>query len=229
MPGPTPSTSWSGLPERNRIPSGEVTAWFRVTAIAAWAGVLLYLAAAALGSVLVPGYSHVSDSMFALAGAPAPRGLVVTLALFDQDLAVGLLGIALLKTSHRSPAATSAAALQVLMALTGILVVTVFPPDGRIDGTSAQHAVAALVMVLAAAGAVFLWAAAWRTDARWHSMSSWSVLAGIGILTAGAAWAVGALAEVAYLGLLERLTQLVILAWFVVVGAFAVRRLSLRR
>lgn len=222
-----PTTTERGL-RRLSGTAGSAT-WLRWVALSGWSAALMYAVSTALGSVLVPGYSQVTDSVSELTSSAAPRRLFFGLAFGCYNLAVAALGVALYRSSRPTKATRFAAVLFGLVAVAGALMVSVFPQDrmgAKVTGPGIGHIVSAALAAFGLVAAAFLWAAAWRADPLWKPMAGWSRAAGCAILITGLGGVVVLATGAGIFGLTERLTQLCFLSWFAVLGTYAWRRAS---
>lgn len=205
------------------------TGWLWLIAICGWLAALIYAVSTALGSIMVPGYSQLSDSVseLTISGAPARMFFVVTFSCYN--IAVGALALGLFRSSRRTRATRLAAILFVAVAVAGVLMVTVLPQDPmgtKITVRGTGHIVTAGVAAFGLVAAAFLWASAWRSDPLWKPMSRWSRAAGIAILVTGAGGMIALATGATVFGLTERLTQLCFLSWFAALGTYAWRAVS---
>ena len=193
-------------------------------AVGAFAAVALYVGTTVLGGAIVPGYSHVTDSVSSLTSPGAPfRGLLgVGYALYNA--AVVVMAVGLLRTSRAVWPARVASGVLIAGSIAGVLMIEPFPQDAMgapLTPAGVVHIVLAGLSAFGIIAAAVLYGVAWRSDPLWRGIAVFSVVAAAAILVTGGIGA--ALITSPVFGLLERVTQLSFLTWFAVVGVVAVR------
>lgn len=198
--------------------------WHWAAGIGALGAVVAYVGTTVVGGAIVPGYSHVSDSVSSLTspGAPYRTGLGLGFAAYNVGVAV--LGIALPRLGTRSGLLTAAGGLLVACGAAGVLMLEPFPQDPMgepVTAVGTVHIVLAGVSAMTLVAATVLAGLAWRRSDDWRGLWKFSLVAGAAILVTGGIGAAFITSPV--FGLLERLTQLSFLTWFAVVGITALR------
>lgn len=196
--------------------------WLIATAIGAFAASAVYIGTTVIGGAIVPDYSHVEDSVSSLTspGAPFRAELGVGFALYNAAVVVMAVGI--WRTSRPSLPVRIATAVLMLGSIAGVLMVEPFPQDpmgAPLTGPGVMHLVLAGVAALGLVAATVLYGVAWRRDPVWRRISTVSIIAGAVVLVTGGIGAAFVTSPV--FGLLERVTQISFLAWYVVIGATA--------
>jgi hypothetical protein len=197
--------------------------WLIATAIGALGASAVYIGTTLLGGAIVPGYSHVEDSVSSLTspGAPFRAELGVGYAVYNA--AVVVMAIGLLRTSRSSMPVRIATALLAIGAVAGVLMVEPFPQDpmgAPLTPPGIVHLILAGVTALGLVAAAVLYGVAWRRDPVWRRISTLSIAAGVVILVTGGVGAAFVTSPV--FGLLERVTQVSFLAWFATIGVVAI-------
>jgi hypothetical protein len=196
--------------------------WLIATAIGAIGASVVYVGTTVIGGVIVPGYSHVEDSVSSLTspGGPFRAELGAGFALYNA--AVIVMAIGLLKTSRPALPVRIATALLVVGSIAGVLMVEPFPQDpmgAPLTAPGVAHLVLAGFTALGLVAAAVLYGLAWRRDHVWRRMSAPSIGAAAVILVTGGVGA--ALVTSPVFGLLERVTQFSFLSWFAAIGVIA--------
>lgn len=194
------------------------------TSVAAFAAVALYVGSTVLGGAIVPGYSHISDSVSSLTSPGAPYRALLGSGFGLYNAAVAAMAVGLLRTSRPRWQVRTATAVLIAGAVAGILMIEPFPQDAMgapltVPGT--VHVVLAGVSALGLVAAAVLYGIAWRSDPVWRGIAWFSIIVAALILVTGGVGA--ALITSPVFGLLERTTQLSFLAWFAVIGVVAAR------
>jgi hypothetical protein len=200
--------------------------WLRITAIGGLAAPVLYIGSTVLGGAIVPGYSHVRDSVSSLTSVGTPHRLWLALGFSAYNVAIGLTAAGLLRTTRRSRASTAAGCLLAAAAAAGILMLEPFTEDPvgtPLTPFGIGHIVLVAVSAFGIVIATFLYAWAWRNDPRWRALSRPSWIIGVVVLVTGGIGSAAITTPV--FGLLERFTPLALLTWFAAVGVTALRAL----
>jgi hypothetical protein len=198
--------------------------WLVATAIGSFAAVAAYVGTTIVGGAIVPGYSHLEDSVSSLTspGEPYRLGLGVGYGLYNA--AVALVAIGVLRTSRPSRRVRIGSTLLIAGAAAGVLMVEPFPQDpmgAPITPAGVVHIVLAGISALGLVAAAVLYGTAWRTDPRWRAIWWGSLAVAVAILVTGGVGAAFVTSPV--FGLLERFTQISFLTWFAVIGVTATR------
>lgn len=192
----------------------------------------LYVGATLLGGLLDPGYSHMRNAISELTASDAPNVGVLAPIFVAYNLALVGFAFAVLRASVGGSLFRVAAWLFAAAAVSGIGQVTVFRMDSV--GTAATtagtiHLVLAGVSSIITLASAVLYGVAFRRDGAFRTLSTYSfATAGLLVLSAPAA-VISIGTDV--MGLFERLTIGVFLAWVVVVSwhvLLAARRLAAR-
>ena len=174
---------------------------------------LLYLIMVIIGGALIPGYSHLTETVSELLVAGAPnRPLLATLMISSSVLGI-LFPIGLHRGINEGMGSKVGAVFLILAAVLGILT-TYFPQDPGgppVTFAGTMHVVLLIPMVVFSLGA-FL--AFWRrlpNDSLWAGYDKYSLVTFIIAVPLGVVSAVSL--DSPYLGLLERISVAVILQW----------------
>jgi hypothetical protein len=201
----------------------ERRGWRIAAGIGALGAVAAYIGTTVVGGTIVPGYSHVADSVSSLTSPGAPHRGALAVGFAAYNVGVAVLGIALPLASRQPGAALRIAGwLLVACGAAGVLMLEPFPQDpmgAAVTPTGTVHIVLAGVSALTLVVATVLTAVAWRRDPEWSRLWKFSIAAGAAILVTGGVGA--ALITSPVFGLLERTTQLSFLSWFAAIGVVA--------
>lgn len=217
------STDIRTAPAPSEIAPAPRRGWLIATAIGAFAATAVYVGTVVVGGAIVPGYSHVEDSVSSLTSPGAQFRLELGVGFAIYNAAVALMAIGLLRTSRPTWPVRIATTLLVLGSIAGVLMVEPFPQDpmgAPLTGPGLGHLVLAGVSALGLVVASILYGVSWRRDPVWKAISIVSIVAGVVVLVTGGIGAAFVTSPV--FGLLERVTQVSFLAWFAVVGSAAV-------
>lgn len=193
------------------------------------ATVVLYIGSMLVGGAIVPGYSHVENSVSELTSSAGAHRWGLAWGFTAYNVAFAGMGVALAATVRRSRALVTGLALWIVVAVAGVLQVSVFPQDPMGDDLTARgtgHLILAGVAALGLIVSAFFWARAFAADARWAGLArptfwfGWAIL-GIG----GIGGALGG-AVPSVFGLGERFTMVTFLGWFTVIAVHALGRPS---
>jgi hypothetical protein len=202
-------------------------AWRILAGVGALGAVVAYVGSTVVGGAIVPGYSHVEDSVSSLTSPGAPYRVGLAIGFAAYNVGVAALGVALPRIgARRSPLVTTAGALLVVCGGAGVLMLEPFPQDLPGDPVSAAgtvHIVLAGVSALTLVVATVLAALGWRKDLWARPLWPWSIAAGAAILVTGGVGSLALALGTSYFGLFERATQLSFLSWFALVGVFSLR------
>ncbi len=201
--------------------------WSLAAAIGGIGAVVAYVGTTVLGGAIVPGYSHVSDSVSSLTSPGASYREVLAIGFAAYNAGVVTLGLALPRLSSRPRLPLRIAGwLLIACGAAGVLMLEPFPQDpmgAPVTAVGTVHIVLAGVSALTLVVAITLTAIAWRNEPRWKHLWVFSVVAASAILVTGGIGAAFITSPV--FGLLERTTQLSFLSWFSVVGVTAFAQL----
>lgn len=185
----------------------------------------VYIGTVALGGAIVPGYSHVADSVSELTSPGAPFGSLLAVGFAVYNVAVIGLAAGIILASDRRRTTSVASVLLIACGLAGVLMIQPFPQDpmgSAVTPAGVVHIVLAGVSALTLVVAAILLGIGWRRDPVFGALSVPSFVAAAAILITGGVGA--ALITSPVFGLLERSTQLSFLAWFAAIGVTALRR-----
>jgi hypothetical protein len=194
-----------------------------ITAAAAYAGSVV------LGGLIVPGYSHLANSVSELTSPGAPHRALLGAGFVIYNVAVTAIGAGVLLSSARRALTIVAGVLLIACGVAGVLMIEPFPQDPMgtpVTGAGTVHiALAAISAATLVAAAVLLFFG-WRADPVWSRLRLPSlVAAGLILLTGGVG---AAMISTSVFGLFERFTQLSFLAWFAAIGITAITGLRRR-
>jgi len=194
-----------------------------VAAAAAYAGSVL------LGGLIVPGYSHLANSVSELTSPGAPHRALLGAGFAIYNVAVAALGTGVLLSSARRGLTTVAGVLLIACGVAGILMIEPFPQDPMgtpVTGAGTVHIVLAAISAVTLVAAAVLLFFGWRGDPVWSRLRLPSLVAAALILITGGVGA--AMISTNVFGLFERFTQVSFLAWFAAIGITAITRLRHR-
>ena len=185
-------------------------------------GVVLYVGATMLGSLLDPQYSHVRNAISELTGARAPHFAVLAPLYAAYNILLVVFAVGLYRGSLRSTLFKWGAWLFTIGAISGIGQVTVFRMDhvgSPATLTGQGHIILAAVSSLLTVAATVVYGFAFRRDPMWRPLSRPSFIAAVAFVVTGpaAALSVGG----PYMGLFERITIGLFIAWVAVVSSYA--------
>lgn len=198
-------------------------------AIAGWLGlaaVALYLGSMIIGGIIVPGYSHIENSVSELTSSAGAHRWGLAWGFAAYNVAFAGMGVGIAKSMLRTRALVAAVALWFLVAVAGVLMVTVFPQDPMHTDLTARgtgHVILAGVAALGLIVSAFLWSRAFRADASWAGLARPSFWFGWAILGIGGVGGILGGAVPSIFGLGERFTMVTYLSWFTVMAIAALR------
>jgi hypothetical protein len=213
------------------LPRPRGRRWRIAAGIGALGAVAAYIGTTIVGGAIVPGYSHVSDSVSSLTSPGGAHREALAVGFAAYNVGVAVLGIALpYTTQRRSVPLTVAGWLLVACGAAGVLMLEPFPQDpmgAEVTPAGTVHIVLAGVSAMTLVAATALTAVAWRRDPEWSRLWKFSIGAGAAILVTGGVGAAFITSPV--FGLLERTTQLSFLSWFTAIGIVALRSARIAR
>lgn len=192
-----------------------VLAWCAATAVA------IYVAATVLGGLLDPDYSHLSMHISELTSSHAPNRTPLAGLYVAYNLTLAGFGVALRRQPRSGRWLAAASWLLVATGLVGVLLVTWFPQDSYgypATGAGTGHIVLAGMAALTAIVAMLTAGRGFVRETRQPLLGRLSTLAALTMVVAGLAGAVGTAMDSPYLGLLQRLSIGVFLAWLAAVA-----------
>lgn len=196
-------------------------------AIACFSAVALYLGATVIGGTLVPGYSHIADSVSELTSSTGPHRSAIAWGFAAYNVAFAAMAWTLARTVRPSPSGSVATALWFVIAAAGIAMVSAFPQDPLgtpLTGPGTVHIVLAGIAAVGLIASAWLWTRAFRSDVTWAGLARGTFWFGWAILVVGGVGAaLGGLVPEAF-GLGERFTMVTYLGWFLWLGSGALRR-----
>lgn len=200
-------------------------------AVAAFAAVGLYVGSMLIGGAVVPGYSHVADSVSELTSSSGAHRWGIAWGFSAYNVAFAVMAMALWRSVRRSTASRVGATLWLIIAGAGIAMVTAFPQDPMgttLTAAGMGHLILAGVAALGLIVSAFAWSRAFRADHAWEGLARGTFWCGWAILAVGAVGAaLGGLVPDLF-GLGERFTMVTYLGWFAWLGAGALRRSAAR-
>ena len=188
--------------------------------------VVVYVTTTIIGGLLDPGYSHVSMHVSELTSSHAPNRVLLAVLYTGYNIALGGMGLALLRTVRWSRWLPIASWSLIASAVAGVLLVTWFPQDSYgYPATTAgvTHIVLAGVAALLFIVAVVSAGRAFRADPQWAGLARVSTLAAVAVVATGLVGAIGAAAASPFMGLLQRLNIGTIMLWLAVVSWYGFR------
>ena len=198
-----------------------------VMAAAALAAVAFYLGSMLIGGAVVPGYSHVADSVSELTSSTGAHRWGIAWGFTAYNAAFAMMAVALWRSVRRSTASLIGTALWLLIAAAGVAMITAFPQDPRgtpLTSAGTGHLILAGVAALGLILSAFVWSRAFRDADPWADLARGTFWFGWAILAVGGAGAALGGIVPAVFGLGERFTMVTYLGWFVWLGIGAVRR-----
>jgi hypothetical membrane protein len=184
--------------------------------------VVCYVAAVLIGGLMVPGYSHLYNTISELTASDQPRRLVLDGVFTAYNLLLMLFALGGLAyfQPRREALGRAVFVLLIISALLG-LGMSVFPQDPRAAAMTDQGRLhillAGLTAPLTLAIAFLMGLCLWR-DYPWHAWAVYSWVITVQILAFGGLTAVAVAANSAWGGLLERLTIGSFLEWLVAIA-----------
>lgn len=174
---------------------------------------LLYLIMVIIGGALIPGYSHITETVSELLVAGAPnRPLLATLMISSSVLGI-LLPIGLHRGINEGIGSKVGPAFLIIASVLGILT-TYFPQDPGgppVTFAGTLHVVLLIPMVILSLGAFLAFWRRLKSDSLWAGYDKYSLITFIVAIPLGVISAVSLGSP--YIGLLERISVAVILQW----------------
>jgi len=200
-------------------------------ALAAGSAVALYLGSMLIGGAIVPGYSHLADSVSEMTSSSGAHRWGLAWGFSAYNVAFAAMAVALWRSVRRSTASLVGTLLWLVIAAAGVAMVTAFPQDPM--GTSLTpagtgHVILAGVAALGLIVSAFVWSRAFRNDDAWAGLARGTFWFGWAILAVGGTGAaLGGLVPDLF-GLGERFTMITYLGCFAWLGAGALRSVAKR-
>ena len=174
---------------------------------------LLYLMMVIIGGALIPGYSHITETVSELLVAGAPnRPLLATLMISSSVLGI-LFPIGLHRGINEGRGSKVGPAFLIIASVLGIFT-TYFPQDPGgppVTFAGTVHVVLLIPMVILSLGAFLAFWRRLKSDSLWVGYDRYSLITFIIAIPLGVISAVSL--DSPYVGLLERLSVAVILQW----------------
>lgn len=174
---------------------------------------LLYLIMVIIGGALIPGYSHITETVSELLVAGAPnRSLLVTLMISSSVLGI-LFPIGLHRGINEGRGSKVGPAFLIIASVLGIFT-TYFPQDPGgppVTFAGTVHVVLLIPMVILSLGAFIAFWRRLKSDSLWSGYDRYSLITFIIAIPLGVISAVSL--DSPYVGLLERISVAVILQW----------------
>ena len=185
----------------------------RVFAICGIISPLLYLIMVIIGGALIPGYSHITETVSELLVAGAPnRSLLATLMISSSVLGI-LFPIGLHRGINEGRGSKVGPAFLIIASVLGIFT-TYFPQDPGgppVTFAGTVHVVLIIPMVILSLGAFIAFWRRLKSDSLWSGYDRYSLITFIVAIPLGVISAVSL--DSPYVGLLERISVAVILQW----------------
>lgn len=182
-----------------------------------------------VGGAIVPGYSHVADSVSELTSSSGAHRWGIAWCFTAYNAAFAVMGVALWRSVRRSTASIVGTALWLVIAAAGVAMVTAFPQDPMgtdLTEPGTGHLILAGVAALGLIASAFVWSRAFRADDAWVGLARGTFWFGWAILVVGGAGAaLGGIVPDLF-GLGERFTMVTYLGWFAWLGVGASKRPS---
>ena len=175
---------------------------------------ILYLLMVIIGGALIPGYSHIAETVSELLVAGAPnRPLLVTLSVINSVLGM-LFPIGLHRGINEGKGSKVGPAFLIIASALTILTAAFFPQDPggepvTLAGT--VHVVLIIPMVVLSLGAFLAFWRRLKSDSLWSGYDRYSLVTFIIAIPLGVISAFSLNSP--YIGLLERISVAVILQW----------------
>lgn len=174
---------------------------------------LLYLIMVIIGGALIPGYSHITETVSELLVAGAPnRSLLATLMISSSVLGI-LFPIGLHRGINEGRGSKVGPAFLIIASVLGIFT-TYFPQDPGgppVTFAGTVHVVLIIPMVILSLGAFIAFWRRLKSDSLWSGYDRYSLITFIVAIPLGVISAVSL--DSPYVGLLERISVAVILQW----------------
>lgn len=198
-----------------------------VVAVFAIATVALYIGSMVVGGAIVPGYSHIENSVSELTSSAGAHRWGLAWGFSSYNVTLAAMGIGLARAVRRSRALITGLCLWLVVAVAGVLQVSVFPQDPMGQDVTPKGTGHLILAGVAAAGLIvsaFFWAKAFKADAGWSRLARPSFWFGWAILAIGGLGAALGGIVPSLFGLGERFTMVTYLGWFTVIAVVALRR-----
>jgi len=174
---------------------------------------LLYLIMVIVGGALIPGYSHITETVSELLVAGAPnRSLLATLMISSSVLGI-LFPIGLHRGINEGRGSKVGPTFLIIASVLGIFT-TYFPQDPGgppVTFAGTVHVVLIIPMVILSLGAFIAFWRRLKSDSLWSGYDRYSLITFIVAIPLGVISAVSL--DSPYVGLLERISVAVILQW----------------
>jgi len=174
---------------------------------------LLYLIMVIIGGAFIPGYSHITETVSELLVAGAPnRSLLATLMISSSVLGI-LFPIGLHRGINEGRGSKVGPAFLITASVLGIFT-TYFPQDPGgppVTFAGTMHVVLIIPMVILSLGAFLAFWRRLRSDSLWAGYDKYALITFIVAIPLGIVSAVSL--DSPYIGLLERISVVVILQW----------------
>ena len=174
---------------------------------------LLYLIMVIVGGALIPGYSHITETVSELLVAGAPnRSLLATLMISSSVLGI-LFPIGLHRGINEGRGSKVGPTFLIIASVLGIFT-TYFPQDPGgppVTFAGTVHVVLLIPMVILSLGAFIAFWRRLKSDSLWSGYDRYSLITFIVAIPLGVISAVSL--DSPYVGLLERISVAVILQW----------------
>ncbi len=184
-----------------------------------------------IGGAVVPGYSHVTDSVSELTSSSGVHRRDIALGFTAYNVAFAVMAVALWTSVRRTAASLVGTVLWLIIAASGVAMVTMFPQDPMgtpLTAPGTGHLILAGVAALGLIVSAFVWSRAFRSDDAWAGLARGTLWFGWAILAVGGTGAALGGIIPSLFGLGERFTMVTYLGWFAWLGVGASKRPSAR-
>ncbi|MFC2024621.1 DUF998 domain-containing protein [Chloroflexota bacterium] len=174
---------------------------------------LLYLIMVMIGGALIPGYSHITETVSELLVAGAPNRLLLATLMISSSVLGILFPIGLHRGINEGKGSKVGPAFLIIASVLGIFT-TYFPQDPGgppVTFAGTVHVVLLIPMVILSLGAFVAFWRRLKSDSLWSGYDRYSLITFIIAIPLGIISAVSL--DSPYVGLLERISVAVILQW----------------
>ncbi len=205
-------------------PHGQGTSRFlsnRSVMLTGILGSLIFIFNVLLGGFITPGYSHLRHAVSELTQSGAQNIVLLSAIFVVSAILMSVFGLAIYEKYNRLRKRVAIGGiLIVLYGVQAVLLASVFPQDpigsaATLPGT--MHLVVVGVSALCIVAAMLLIGfGVKQSSSHWRGFRVYSILSVLVMLLSGASTGILIANDIALLGLVERITQLAYLQWFIV-------------
>lgn len=184
-------------------------------------GPVVFVFNVVLGGIMTPDYSHLRHAVSELTQAGAQNIVLLSAFFILSALLMLVFGVAVYRKYHHNREHVATGGIMIaLYAVQAVLLASVFPQDpigseATFPGT--MHLVFVGISALCIVAAILLVGfAVDQSSKTWRGFKVYSILSVVVMLVSGASTGILIANDIALLGLVERVTQLAYLQWFVV-------------